>query len=147
MAALKHVPFVLGLRERGQNEGERAVGVGRRDGSLAAKDLPQSDQSLQRSGGIGAYALILDLLDAQGDIEELVDGSVRDFGDSGENGILSAEQAVFPGHAVGGFRVERGLAMAIKIAQSHEDFQRLVFHRFAAQAKQRFENVVGILPA
>ena len=37
-------------------------------------------------------------------------------------------------------------AVALHVAQRHEDFQRLIFDGLARQPEQRFEHVVGILP-
>src|SRR5580698_8399540 len=53
----------------------------------------------------------------------------------------------FAGEAVDGIGVERGDAVALDIAERHEDFQRLILDGFAGQAEEGFENIVGILPA
>ncbi len=49
--------------------------------------------------------------------------------------------------AVRGLRIQRCLAVAIHVAQRHENLQRLVFRRLAAQPEQRLDDVVGVLPA
>ena len=43
--------------------------------------------------------------------------------------------------------LERRGAIAVDIADRHEDLERLVLHGFAGEGEERFEHVVGLFPA
>ena len=89
---------------------------------------------------------IADLIHGVHRVEELKDGLVGERGGFGKQRILRVQRLVLARQPVdrGGFK--RPCPVALHIAQRHEDFQRLIFHGLAAQAEQRFEHVVGILP-
>ena len=55
-------------------------------------------------------------------------------------GVILARQAVHRGGA------QRRGAIAVDIADRHEDLERLVLHGFAGEREQRFEHVVGLFP-
>jgi hypothetical protein len=53
---------------------------------------------------------------------------------------------IFAGEVVDGRGVEGGGAIALHIAERHENFQRLVLDGLAGKAEKGFEDVVGLLP-
>ena len=73
--------------------------------------------------------------------------SLESSGDFGEDRILRAESAVIARQAVRGRGIQRRLAVAIQVAQRHENLQRLVLHCLAAEPEQRLQHVVGLFPA
>ena len=78
-------------------------------------------------------ALIVNLIDGGGCVQELVDTAVGNIGRFGEDGILRTEGAKLARHAIGGLRIQRRLAVPVHVAQRHENLQRLVLRRFAAK--------------
>ncbi len=129
-----------------ENRHQCAIFIGGRDGALPAEYLPKPDQGLQRPGGVRAQAQIVDLIDSGRGVEKLIDGCVGNFGRFSEERILRAEGTKLARQPIRGVRIERCLAVAIHVAQRHENLQRLVLRRLAAKPEQGLDNVVRILP-
>ena len=114
--------------KRAGDGGKYGVGLVLRKGLLADEDLPQAHQRLERAGGVGTESRLVNLVEGFHRVEELHDGLVADGARLAEDGVLCAEFVVVPRQAVHGGGQQGLRAVAIQVADGHENLQRLVLH-------------------
>ena len=145
-AGVEQLAIVVQRAERAGDGGEHGASLVIRKGLLPHQDLPQAYQPLEGSGGIGAESRIVDLVEGFHGIQKLQHGLVADAGRFVEDGILRAEIAVVPHQAIHGGGLQRLRAVAIQVAEGHENLQRLVVHGLAAKREESLDEVVGLFP-
>ena len=135
------------LGEAADDAGEDGIGLRFGNALLPHQDLPETDQRLEGAGQVGVERRILHFGDGGHLIEEQDDGWFGNAARFAEQRILAAVGVILARQAVDGGGAERRGAIAVDIADRHEDLERLVLHGFAGEGEEGFQHVVGLFPA
>ena len=145
-ARVENVLVTADFRERLQKFRQCCVRRVARNALLAHEDLPQPDQGLRGTGGIGAQALVANRIDGASGFEIRQYRGIGQRGNFGEQRILRGKRPIVARQLVHGGRIQGLGAPPVDVGQRHENLQRLIFSGLAAQAEERFEHVVGVFP-